>query len=432
MTGENGGILNTLKDRIVGGWGDSTDYINGTDYSLGFWKSVYSTPKIKSLIANDTFFGELGHPDAAYRTREILPDMVSHRVNNIRFRRNDGVDICHIDPITGDWVENISGIDYNNSTGTIIGDVDIFDTPIGKIFNTYYLAKANIGFSSRADGRTKEVTENGKRKRIPELATYSLKGIDAVINPSKRDARILDESAVDEELENALIYTINEADEQEKAIMEEFITHNIGNINSHIFDACFGNDVVTITKKQLMDIQNKIFDNPKEDIDNGITENLYLDDKERIAELIYGIVNSMKSNLEKQKSAQEISVITSTNDESESLRDEIKELNQTLEKSEKDFKGAVLENSVLKEQLDTALLYIVSKEYPSCKNTKEFIERLKKLEKLDFSKMRNIYNDLVFGSGVSLLGKAGKVSVEKQKVDTNPRLTNLIMGRKKY
>ena len=429
---ENNGILNTLKDRIVGGWGDSDEYINGTDYSLSFWKSVYSSPRIKSLMYNDTFFGELGHPDGSYRTREILPENVSHRINNIRFRDSNGIVVCHIDSETGDWIEDLQGVDYKNSKGDIIGDVDILDTPLGKILNTYFLAKANIGFSSRADGKTDYVTEKGVRKRVPDLSTYSLKGIDAVINPSKRDSRIIDEEIVDEEIENALIYTINgEVDEHSRAIMEEYVTRNIGNIPSHVFDVCFGNDKVTLTKKELLEIQNK-FDNYRESLYTDNSNDLYQNSNERMAELIYDIIYSMKSNLE-QKPVNE-DVVKSTNDYDD-LKAEMKIMSNKLEKSQKDLKKAILECSEKEENLKKSLQYIINREYPNFSKSEQLVNKVLNDEVFDLSRLRNYYNDLVFGnSGKSLFGISSNVSVRESedKTDGNVRLKNLILGKRNY
>lgn len=410
---DDNGILVTLSDRIVGGFGDSSEYNNGTDYTLKFWRTVFSQPRIKSNIARDTFFGELDHPNAAYRDRETQLEKVSHRCNNFRFISNDGNLLAHIDD-NGNWIEDDPSVDYEKVVGNMVSDVDVLDTPLGKILNTYVKAKANVGFSSRADGNSTTKKVGNSIKRIVDIATYKLMGIDCVINPSKVDSRILDESSSNS-LESMLIDTINSVDEDSREVISNFITSGIGyDINSHIFDVCFGDEYVKIKKRDLLDIQNSLEEK---------SDDLYLDEySEKVSLLIENILGRVKRNPQYDES-------TLAKSTSEDTSEELDELYDTIEEYEEANSKLVDENNQLKEKLENSVKYIVEKEFPNMNNKQKLVELV--LESgcdIDYNNIRKIYNKLTFPSRTArnILVDTGNKDVSN---DTS-RLKNIILGRK--
>lgn len=244
------GILEKLSNRKIGSFGDPDDYVNKTDYSLAFWESVFTSDRIKSLIENDTLFGELNHPKAEFRSRDIDLSKVSHRVKNIEFRDRVGSLLAKID-VRGNWNNSDVVVDKDTIIGDIYADVDILDTPLGKILHTYYLCKANIGFSSRADGDT--IRKNGKRI----IKDYSMLGIDAVLYPSKRDSRIIDESEESVGLNpiDECVKIIDAMDEEEKNIVERFVAESDNDMYDEIFDRAFGDDTIAIKRSEFRKLE---------------------------------------------------------------------------------------------------------------------------------------------------------------------------------
>ncbi|MGL6065961.1 MAG: hypothetical protein ACRC0R_02705, partial [Cetobacterium sp.] len=238
------GILEKLPKRKIGSFGDPNDYLNKTEYKLSFWKTVYSGTRVKSMVANDTLFGELNHPKAEHRDRDIDLSKVSHRINNFEFR-DTLENLIAVIGSDGEWVSMKDDINYDKAIGTIYADIDILDTPLGKILHTYFKCKANIGFSSRADGDA-SVNRDG----VKVISNYRMFGIDAVLIPSKSDSRIIDESS-EYSLVDECVKVISRMDTESKYIVEGFISMDESGYMDDIMDRAFGEDSLSVKKSDF-------------------------------------------------------------------------------------------------------------------------------------------------------------------------------------
>lgn len=131
------------------------DYLpnrNGRTYPIKIWESAIKSPLVQEQQESKCFFGEVNHP---FDDRmEIDLSNVSHAINNIEVKP-DGV----------------------------YGDIDILDTPGGKLINTLLNYGSKIGISSRGCGT---LDENSNEVQDD----YRLFAFDIVARPSVAAARL--------------------------------------------------------------------------------------------------------------------------------------------------------------------------------------------------------------------------------------------------
>lgn len=127
-------------------------------YKDGFWKDVIDTPRTQELLDTKTFFGSSRHP--RQKEESPLPEFenVSHAISNYR-----------IDDV-GVFVE-----------------VDILDTPTGRILDTMVDYGSEIGISTRAYG---DLTVDSAGNKIPDPKNYFFVTWDFVTFPAFSDARM--------------------------------------------------------------------------------------------------------------------------------------------------------------------------------------------------------------------------------------------------
>lgn len=127
---------------------------NGRVYRRALWEKILNDPKIKDQLANRQMVGELGHPVDEDRI-ETLPERISHIVTSLKLMPD----------------------------GSIIGEAEILDTPMGKILKTLYDAGVKMGVSSR--GYT-ETEASSYTEEVPD--DYNLVTFDFVLDPSSQEA----------------------------------------------------------------------------------------------------------------------------------------------------------------------------------------------------------------------------------------------------
>ena len=397
------GILNTMPNRKIGSFGDSGDYINKTVYYLDFWKSAYMERRVRSMLKNGTLFGELGHPNGKYRDRDIDLEKISHRIRNLRFVGQDGTQLAHIDDF-GTWIDD-ADYDHKQSQGDIVADVDILDTPNGKILNTFYTSGANVGFSTRADGDS----YTGKSgSRIPDVNTYKMYGTDIVLNPSKTDARILDEGVEEFDegvLETHIIELLNNSTPNDRAIMEDYLKNSdFESLKSNYFG-----DMINIRKTELDEIKSEILSLKKE---NKKLEDLYLkylgdnEVAENVAELILNIAENFenkfsnknigKDDIRTQAYDTEYSELIEENEELMKKVDELEdELAETKEKL----------NNTSDVKAKNYLAYIVKRDFPNAKNQLKLMEAINNAaeeQPITYKLLQSIYNGITFSSPLNV------------------------------
>lgn len=115
----NGAVLKRVKGPLA--FYDQVNR-NSRKYSKALWESVIKSDYVKELLDNKTFFGEARHPE---ERMEVSFLGVSHAVRSLYL---------------------------DESRNCVSGEVDILDTPAGKIINTLIDYGAKIGISARAAG----------------------------------------------------------------------------------------------------------------------------------------------------------------------------------------------------------------------------------------------------------------------------------------
>lgn len=139
---------------------------NDRYYSRGvFENKVINSEYVKELLDNNCFFGELGHPE---NRMEIDFANVSHAITKL-------------------WI--------TEDGSTLMGKLDILDTPMGKIANTFFKYGSNVGISARAVGSVE--TKDGVDYVSEE--DYVFRTFDLVPVPGFRSSRV---SAIKESMED--------------------------------------------------------------------------------------------------------------------------------------------------------------------------------------------------------------------------------------
>ena len=177
-----------ILGRLVGVIADSKNPTrNGRLYSLELWQNVFDDPIMEEKIANKCCFGELGHP--ADR-EEVDPEKIA---------------IC------------LAEKPKLNNEGQLCGVFDILATPCGKILKQLCDYGCTIGISSRGSG---DVDLNDE----VDPSTYFCECWDAVLIPAVKTARmqyVTEGLQKNKSLKQALVESINKAEDKDKKIMKE-------------------------------------------------------------------------------------------------------------------------------------------------------------------------------------------------------------------
>lgn len=127
-----------------------TPNANRRRYSRSLWETVLRRAPIVEALSRRQMYGEVDHPTDR---RETSLKEASHVVTKLRLE----------------------------ASGEVYGEMDILDTPMGRIAEALFRARCNPGVSSRAEGSVK-AADDGVSDVIAE--TYRFKTIDIVATPS--------------------------------------------------------------------------------------------------------------------------------------------------------------------------------------------------------------------------------------------------------
>lgn len=146
------GILRHLRIIVSNITGKPT--VNGTKYTQALWDHILNDSTVQSLLKNKTLFGELDHPSDDETIETSL--------------KNSAVVFT----------------DLQVEDSEVMGEMDILDTPAGRIVNSLIEAGCNIGLSLRGQGT---IAYDG----TVSPQGYRLHGIDVVSNPSYQSSRLI-------------------------------------------------------------------------------------------------------------------------------------------------------------------------------------------------------------------------------------------------
>jgi hypothetical protein len=119
------GVLMRLEGRVQK---CGTKNGNGRTYPRDIWESVLQDSNFQERLRSGSMHSLLNHPQGG----NVDPERTAGIVRSVRFA----------DP---------------SSTSDILGEVDVLDTPSGRIVGTIYEAGGRMGISSRGDGTTSRV-----------------------------------------------------------------------------------------------------------------------------------------------------------------------------------------------------------------------------------------------------------------------------------
>ena len=133
-------------------------------YSENLWPTILQNEELKSRLAHRAVFGCLGHADKLVDDRDIQEGKVSHIVTKLEVRK-----------------------DKNTGKPFLYGELEILDTPAGRILEAMYRGGADLYVSSRAAGKLFPVP--GQDYSLIKPEQYVMHTFDIVCRPGFIKAR---------------------------------------------------------------------------------------------------------------------------------------------------------------------------------------------------------------------------------------------------
>ena len=141
-------------------------------YSNDLWPTVLENEEFKNRLASRSVFGCIGHEDKLVDDTDIREGKVSHIVTKLEVRE-----------------------DLNHKP-FLYGELEILDTPSGRILEAMYKGGANLYVSSRAAGKLYPVP--GQNYSLVKPETYHVHCFDVVARPGFLQAKPAFEAVTEE------------------------------------------------------------------------------------------------------------------------------------------------------------------------------------------------------------------------------------------
>lgn len=138
---------------------------NGRLYEASHWPKILSNPELQERIASRKFFGMISHENCPINDRNFKAGEISHICSLLEVRNDD------------------------NGKPYLYGELDILDTPAGRILKAMYEGGAGLYVSTRAAGRLLESTRDGRPIKVVDPSNYYINSIDFVLNPGFLQAK---------------------------------------------------------------------------------------------------------------------------------------------------------------------------------------------------------------------------------------------------
>lgn len=146
---------------------------NGRLYESSHWGRVLSNPQLQERIAGRKFFGMISHENK--------------RIDDTNFKAGEISHICSLLEVRNDA----------NGKPFLYGELEILDTPAGRILKAMYEGGAGLYVSTRAAGKLLE-SRDGKPYKIVDSSSYYIDSIDFVLNPGFLKAKPVFEASPSE------------------------------------------------------------------------------------------------------------------------------------------------------------------------------------------------------------------------------------------
>ena len=173
---------------------------NGRLYEESHWPKILSNPELQERIANRKFFGMISHENCPINDRNFKAGEISHICSLLEVRNDD------------------------NGKPYLYGELDILDTPAGRILKAMYEGGAGLYVSTRAAGRLLESTRDGRPIKVVDPSNYYINSIDFVLNPGFLQAKPAFEAVSTEVLQPQLHESVEETSQPITSAASEELT----------------------------------------------------------------------------------------------------------------------------------------------------------------------------------------------------------------
>lgn len=174
---------------------------NGRLYESNHWSRVLSNPHLQERIAGRKFFGMISHENK--------------KIDDSNFKNGEISHICSILEVRED----------DNGKPYLYGELEILDTPAGRILKAMYEGGAGLYVSTRAAGKLLEAA--GKPYKVVDANSYYIDSIDFVLNPGFLQAKPVYE---DVKNDSVVPNTVSESTQEQKQVpVEDLLVENIVN-----------------------------------------------------------------------------------------------------------------------------------------------------------------------------------------------------------
>ena len=236
-------------------------------YSNDLWPTVLANEEFSSRLNSRSIFGCISHSDKKVDDVDIREGKVSHIVSKLEIREDD------------------------NKKPYLYGELEILDTPAGRILEAMYKGGANLYVSSRGAGKLIPVP--GKDYAMVRPDSYFVECFDVVCRPGFLKAKpvyegikeaeevkveeaipiqenVKESSEIDElksqisKLTKIIEKVVDDVYETEEQPAKEQIEEQLGNLlnNSSISEEAY-EDVVAILHNAKPELLNKIMENSR-------------------------------------------------------------------------------------------------------------------------------------------------------------------------
>ena len=170
---------------------------NSRIYESNHWEVQLSKPEVQERLKTRSMWGTLGHFDRRITDADIREGLVSHIISKLDIR------------------EDVNGKPY------LYGELEILDTPSGRILEGMYKGGANLFVSSRGAGKL--LTVAGDPLKHVDPNSFWFEGFDVVRAAGFPKARPVYESAVSED-KKEVVHESHEETSQPSASTSEELT----------------------------------------------------------------------------------------------------------------------------------------------------------------------------------------------------------------
>ena len=242
-------------------------------YSPELWPTVLQNEELKSRLTSRAVFGCLGHADKLVDDRDIQEGKVSHIVTLLEVRN-----------------------DKNTGKPYLYGELEILDTPAGRILEAMYKGGANLYVSSRAAGKLVPVP--GQNYSLVKPDQYHVHTFDIVCRPGFLQAHPMFEAVKENESVSESANIVEKMEETMKTLPEDSIAELNNKINqlTKIIEKVV-DDVYEEDSKSTQSIEEQLGDLL---LDPSITEEAFEDVVAILKESKPELVNIIMENSRKK------------------------------------------------------------------------------------------------------------------------------------